>query len=389
MNKRSIPYGRQWLSDDDIARAVAVLQSDWITQGPTVGEFEQAVAKYVGARYAVAFSSGTAALHGAMHVAGVEKGTEVITSPVTFLATPNAAVYCGGRPVFADISPETYCLDMELASAAITQKTKVLAPVDLAGYPVDIAPFCDLAADQDCVVIEDAAHALGAIRNGRMVGSEADMTMFSFHPVKQITTGEGGMIVTNNEEYAEGLRMFRNHGTTKDPARLERNDGPWYYEMQDLGYNYRLTDIQSALGLSQLEKIESFVERRNEIATRYDEAFASHPNIRIPPQASQSSVSTANDRHAYHIYPVLLDGVSRTDVFMALRERGIFCQVHYIPVHLQPYYQRTFGYQAGDFPVSEWYYEHEITIPLYPRMSDEDVTFVIETFSDVMEKCAQ
>jgi len=374
----TIPYGRQSIDDADIQSVVSVLKSDWITQGPVIEQFERTIADYAGVRYAVAFSSGTAALHGAMHVAGVKSGKEVITSPVTFLATPNSAIYCGGLPVFVDIDPETYCLNTEKIAGNISSKTKVIAPVDMAGYPVDIRSILDDARDHDCVVIEDAAHALGACRDGKKVGCAADMTMFSFHPVKHITTGEGGIIVTNNEEYAEQLRIFRNHGITKDPKYLTKNDGPWYYEMQDLGYNLRITDIQCALGLSQMQKLEKFIDRRNAIALKYNDAFLQHPNIRIPPQAPNGS------RHAYHIYPLILKGISRKDLFLKLREKGILCQVQYIPVYRQPYYQKMFGFKNENFPVSEWYYENEITIPLFPKMSDDDVTTVIDAVTEIV-----
>lgn len=367
-----IPYGKQWIDDDDISSVINVLTSDWITQGPVIEEFESAIAQYTCSKYAVAFNSGTSALHAAMNSAGVRINTEVITTPVTFVATPNSAVYCGGKPIFADIDPDTYCLDITKLPNLINNNTKVIAPVDFAGYPFDIDSVKDLCEDNGIVLIEDAAHALGGKKDGKIIGSQADMTMFSFHPVKHITTGEGGVITTNNEEYAEKLRLFRNHGITKDTTKLKNKiPGPWYYEMQSLGYNNRITDLQCALGLSQLSKIEKFIEKRNYIAGLYDHAFKDHPNITIPPKGP------ANSRHAYHIYPLLLNNVSRKDLFVTLRERGIFCQVHYIPVHLQPYYREMYGYRFGMFPEAEKYYENEITIPLYPKMSDDDINFVI------------
>lgn len=249
-----IPYGKQWIDEEDIAAVVDVLKGDWLTQGPNVEKFEKAVADYIGVKYAVAFNSGTAALHAAMFAAGVREGDEIITSPITFVATSNSAVYLGATPVFVDIDLKTYCIDTQLIEEKITPKTKVIAPVDLAGYPVDMRPIMELARKYDLVIIEDAAHALGAKRYGKMVGQEADMTMFSFHPVKHITTGEGGIIVTNSMEYAEKMRLFRTHGITKKPEFLVKNDGPWYYEMHELGFNYRITDFQCALGLSQLKK---------------------------------------------------------------------------------------------------------------------------------------
>lgn len=382
MNK-TISYGKQWVDEEDINAVMDVLRGDWLTQGPVIEHFEAAVAEYTNTRYAVAFNSGTSALHAAMSVAGVEKNKEVITSPITFVATSNSAIYCGGVPKFVDIDPNTYCIDVGKLADSVNNQTRVIAPVDFAGYPVDMKAVKDLAEDNDIFVIEDAAHALGAKYKGNIVGPEADMTMFSFHPVKHITTGEGGIIVTNNEEYAEELKLFRSHGITKDPVSLSRKDvGPWYYEMQSLGYNNRITDIQCALGLSQLSKLEFFIKRRNEIAKKYDQAFLDHPNIVIPPKPSESS------RHAYHIYPVVLNGVSRKEIYMKLREKGIFCQVHYIPVHLQPYYREMYGYKEEMFPEAENYYEDEITIPLYPKMTDDEVNYVIDTFIDVVNEVA-
>lgn len=374
-----ISYGKQWIEDEDISSVVDILKDDWITQGPAIEKFESAVANYAGGKYAVAFNSGTSALHAAMHTAGVKKNSEAVTSPITFLATSNSVIYCGGKPVFTDIDSNTYCLDINRLPDSINCNTKVIAPVDFAGYPVDINAVKDIAADNEIVVVEDAAHALGARINGVKVGSGADMTMFSFHPVKHITTGEGGMIVTDNEEYAEKLKLFRNHGITKDPEKtIRKNCGPWYYEMQSLGYNFRITDIQCALGFSQLSRLDGFLARRNEIAKKYDKAFSECPNIIIPPKANGSSY------HAYHIYPVVIKGVSRKEVFLKLRERGIICQVHYIPVHLQPYYMENYGYKEGMFPEAENYYSNEITIPLYPKMSDEDVEFVIGSLLSVI-----
>jgi len=366
-----LPYGRQWIDDDDIAAVINVLRADWLTQGPMVEAFEQKIAEYVGSEYAVAFNSGTSALHGAYFAAGVRIGDEIITSPITFVATANAGMYLGARPVFVDINEKTWCVDIDTISEKISPHTKVIAPVDFAGYPVEIKSILELAQDHSCIVVEDAAHALGAIRDGMKVGTEADMTIFSFHPVKHITTGEGGIVTTNNRDYAETMKRFRSHGITKDPKLLQQHDGPWYYEMQDLGYNYRLTDVQCALGISQLTKLEWFVTRRNEIARMYDDAFHGYENLMTPPKAPQGC------RHAYHLYPVCFTGVERKKIFMDLREKGLFCQVHYIPVHLQPYYREKFGYREGDFPVAENFYQSEISLPMFPGMSNADVKRVI------------
>ncbi|MCK4270511.1 MAG: DegT/DnrJ/EryC1/StrS family aminotransferase, partial [Methanogenium sp.] len=309
----------------------------------------------------------------------VEKGDEVITSPITFVSTSNSAVYLGAKPVFVDIDLNTYCIDTDRIEDAITPQTKVIAPVDLAGYPVDLREIRKNAAEHDLIIIEDAAHALGAKRYGLKVGLEADMTMFSFHPVKHITTGEGGIIVTDNPEFYEKLRLFRSHGITKDPRVLTKNDGPWYYEMQSLGYNYRITDIQCALGISQLKKLDSYVQRRNEIAKMYDDTFKDNPDIITPPVPLW-----ADSLHGYHIYPVLINGYDRKSLYLKLRKKGIFTQVHYIPVHLQPYYRENFAYSDGDFPLAEEYYRKELTIPMYPKMANEDVKRVIDSINAIL-----
>jgi UDP-4-amino-4,6-dideoxy-N-acetyl-beta-L-altrosamine transaminase len=374
---KDIPYGRHWVDEEDIESVIQVLSSDRLTQGPMVDLFEEKVAGCVGAKYAVAFNSGTSALHGAMFAAGIKPRHEVITSPLTFVATPNSAIYLGGKPVFVDISRDTYCIDCEKIPDAVSANTKVIAPVDYAGYPLDITPLMELASERGIIVIEDAAHALGARRNGKMVGSEADMTMFSFHPVKAITTGEGGVIVTNNEGFSERMRIFRSHGITKDPKKMTRNDGPWYYEMQELGHNYRITDIQCALGISQLKKLDGFIKRRNEIALKYSSILGNNPNIRIPPMPDIPAI------HAYHLYPILVNSGHRSIIFQKLREKRIFSQVHYIPVHLQPYYRKRFGYREGEYPVAEEFYSRELSIPIFPKMKDDEIEYVSDTVNGI------
>lgn len=368
-----IPYGRQNISEEDIEAVVKTLKSPLITQGPEIDEFEEKVAAYCGVRHAVAFNSGTSALHAAMFAAGVQAGDEVITSPMTFVATANAAVYMQARPVLVDIDPATSCLNTSAAIHAITAQTRVIVPVDYAGYPVDLEEIMPVARNHGLVVIEDAAHALGAMRARRKVGAEADMTMFSFHPVKHITTGEGGMIVTNRADYDRRLRQFRNHGLVREEARMEEYHGPWYYEMQTLGYNYRMTSLQAALGISQLRRLESFLGERERLARIYDQAFEDYEAVRIPPRPAEGW------RHAFHLYPLLLKpGMNRRAFFNYMRSKNIGVQVHYIPVHFQPFYRQLYGWRTGDFPFAEDFYAREISLPMFPGLSTADQEYVIK-----------
>lgn len=371
-----IPYGTQWINDEDIENVVKTLKGDWLTQGPSVEEFEKKICNYTGAKYAVAVNSGTAALHCAYYAVGLEKGDEIITSPITFTATSNAAIYTGAFPVFCDIDMNTYCIDIEKIEEKITEKTKIITPVSYAGYPADIKKIKEIADKYNLTVVEDAAHALGGIRNCKKVGTEADLTILSFHPVKHITTGEGGMILTDSEEYYQRLKMFRTHGISKE--NMINNDGPWYYEMQDIGFNYRIPDILCALGISQMERIEEFLEKRNYIAAKYNEAFKNNKNITIPPTTGKDS------RHAYHLYPILVNNPDkRRYVYDYLREKGIYTQVHYIPVHTQPYYMEKFGYNYGDYPKAEEFYSKELSIPMFPKMTDEEIEYVIKTINGI------
>jgi len=375
--KKAIPYGHQQIDKSDIASVARVLKGDWITQGPAVEQFEQAIARYCKVKYAVAFSSGTAALHGAYAAAGIGPGDEVITTPMTFAATANAIVYCGGKPVFADIQEDTLNINPEEIKKKITKRTKALAPVDFAGHPAELDSIKKIAREHNLFVIEDAAHALGSEYNGKKVGSFSDMTIFSFHPVKAITTGEGGMIVTERKDFYERLMAFRNHGIIKKPGK-----GPWYYEIQTPGYNFRLTDMQCALGLSQFKKLDKFVQRRREIVRQYNQAFRNVPGLMLP-------IEKAYAKSAYHLYPIRLRlellKTGRRKIFEALREKGLGVQVHYIPLHLHPFYKKTFGYKKGDFPNAERYYERTISIPLFPGMTHAQARYVIKTIRTILE----
>lgn len=379
---KMLPYGHQWIDEEDIKAVSEVLHSDWITQGPKVAEFEKEFARYIGARYTVAVNSGTAALHTACFAANIEKDDEVITTPITFVASANCVIYQRGTPVFADIDADTLNIDPEEIEKKITKKTKALIPVDFTGLPVDLKEIQKIAQENNLVIIEDASHALGATYKGSKIGSISDMTIFSFHPVKHITTGEGGMITTNNKEYYERLKLFRTHGITKDKDKLLKYDGPWYYEMQELGYNYRLTDFQCALGLSQLKKIDRIIQRRREIVKKYNCEFKDMPEIKIP------EINLATSNPAWHIYIIQLDlkrlKIGRREIFETLRTENIGVNVHYIPIHLQPYYQKRFGYRLGDFPKAENYYSRSITLPIFPKMSDKDVDDVIKAVKKVI-----
>jgi perosamine synthetase len=375
-----LPYGRQWIEEDDIQAVINVLKSDYLTTGPTVQQFEKEFAAYVGAKYAVSFSNGTAALHGACFAAGVSEGDEVITTTMTFAASANCVLYQGGRPVFADIDSSTYNIDPKKVKDLINEKTKAIIPVHFTGQPVALDELHELAKEHNLVVIEDAAHALGATYKGNKIGSISDMTMFSLHPVKHITSGEGGIITTNNKKYYEKLNQFRSHGITRDNDKLIENHGPWYYEMQFLGFNYRLTDIQAALGSSQLKKIDRFVELRRKYVALYNMAFKEIPQITIPYQPEGYNSS-------WHLYIIRLNleqlTVTRKEIFEALLLQNIGVNVHYIPVHLLPYYQQL-GYEKGICPNAEKLYEEIITLPLFPKMTEDDVIDVIVAVNKVI-----
>ncbi len=380
MREHPIPYGRQHITDEDIAAVVETLRSDYLTQGPKIKEFEDKFAAYVDARYAVAVNNATAGLHLAATALGVKPGRRVIVTPMTFAASANCIRYCGGEVTFCDIDPETYLMDIrklaEILEAHPAGTFAGIVIVDFAGYPHNLEEFRKLADRHGLWIIEDACHAPGAWwtdSNGRRqrTGNSrfADCTVFSFHPVKHIATGEGGMVTTDSKELYDRLMLYRTHGITRDPAMLHATDeGGWYYEMQELGYNYRLTDIQAALGISQLSRADAGIERRQEIARRYDEGLADLPQVKTPARAEDIL-------HAFHLYVIQVP--DRRALYDFLRKEGVLAQVHYAPLHLMPYYRRD-GWKEGDLPVVEDYYRHCLSLPMYPTLTDEEQQYVID-----------
>ena len=385
----TLPYGRQWLDEDDIAAVTTVLRSDWLTTGPVVEEFERAFAQFCGTREAVAVSSGTAALHAAMHALKIGPGDEVLVPTLTFAASANCVVYQGATPVFCDVAPDTLLLDPQDVERKITSRTRAIIAVDYAGQPCEYRVLEKLAKRFGLALVADACHALGGSDHNRPVGSLADLSTFSLHPVKPITSGEGGVITTDDTQQARRMRAFRSHGIESDHRSREAS-GSWFYEMTELGFNYRLSDVQCALAKSQLKKLPVWVERRQHIARLYDEAFRDlaviHP-LAVQPLRTRPEVS-----HARHLYVVRLDKeqwkVGRGEVLKALRAEGIGVNVHYVPVHLHPFYQQRFGTAAGDCPVAENAYEQILSLPIFPRMSDEDAHDVIKAFRKVFQHYA-
>lgn len=368
-----IPYGRQWVDASDIREVIKVLKSDWLTQGPKIKEFEDALCKYTGVKYAVAVSSGTAALHISCLAANIKRGDEVITSPITFVASANSILYCGGKPVFADIQKDTVNIDPEEIKKKINSNTKAIIPVHFAGHPCDLEEIKEIAEKHNLLIIEDASHALGAEYKNLKIGSckYSDMTIFSFHPVKHITTGEGGAVLTNQKDLYQRLLLFRNHGITKEKEKMTKFDGPWYYEMHELGFNYRMTDFQCALGISQLKKLEKYIERRRELVSIYNKELSKIDKITLP-------VEKPYVKSSWHIYYIRLkDASKRRLIFEELQKSNIGVQIHYIPVYLQPYYQKNFGYKIGDCPKAEDYYQSTITLPLYPKMMNSEIQYII------------
>ncbi len=377
---KSIPYGHQYISDEDINEMIKVLKSDYITQGPKNEEFEEHFAKMIGAKYAVALSNGTAGLHISAMALGVKAGDNIIVPSLTFLASANCILFCNANVCFCDIDKDSYLIDINALEKMLASHPKGyykgIIPVDFAGYPVHAEAFRKLADEYGLWIIEDACHAPGAYftdskNNKQLVGNGkfADLTVFSFHPVKHVTTGEGGMITTNDKKLYNKLCMLRSHGTTKNPDLMHENHGGWYYEMQMLSYNYRLTNFQAALGISQLNRLNWNLKRRNEIAFKYNKAFTSCAAIRTPKVAE-------NVFHAYHLYIIQIE--ERLELYNHLKANNILAQVHYIPVHWHPYYQQL-GYKKGTLPITENFYQHCLSLPMFPTLSDEEQDYVIDT----------
>lgn len=384
-----IPYGRQHLDEDDVKAVVETLTSNWLTQGPAIPKFETALADYCGANFGIAVNSATSALHIACLALGVSEGDRVWTSPNSFVASSNCALYCGAKVDFVDIDLHSgnMCVDALRNKLALAESTnalpKVVIPVHFAGQPCDMKEIRALSKEYGFFVIEDASHAVGAKYQEKFVGSceFSDICVFSFHPVKIITTMEGGMALTNNSEWAEKMRMLRSHGITNDPEKMtEDSHGPWYYQQIALGFNYRMTDVEAALGSSQLKKLPGFLEKRNTLAAHYDERFASKENI--------SPLKQSNDRYSsYHLYVVRASGLTRKEhafVVEQLRDKGVFAHLHYIPIHCQPYY-KNLGFNIGDFPNAESYYEQAITLPLFPELTREQIDLIVDSLSRILD----
>lgn len=381
VREKFLPYGKQDIDEQDIQLVVETLKSDYLTTGPKVKEFEEKVASYVGAKYAVAFANGTAALHAACFAVGIKEGDEVITSPLTFAASANCILYQRGMPVFADINPQTYNIDVDEIEKKITPRTKAIIPVNYTGQAVDLDRIGEIADKHHLIVIEDGAHALGTEYKGKKIGSISHMTEFSFHPVKHITTGEGGIITTNNEKLYKKLLLFRTHCITRDnDLFINKEEGSWYYEQLGLGYNYRITDIQCALGISQLDKLDNFVIRRRELVKKYNQYLSEIDGVIIPYEAEYSNSS-------WHIYVMQIElekfKAGRKEIFAALKAENIGVNVHYIPVYYHPYYHRL-GFKKGLCPHAERLYERIITLPLFPKMNNQDLEDVVSAVEKVL-----
>jgi len=377
MGKTTIPFALPFIDDEEVEGIVEAVRSGWLTMGPKTVFFEEQLAQYIGVGHVVAVNSCTAALHLSLIALGIEKGDEVITSPYTFAATGNVIAHTGARPILADIERDTYNIDPEQITEHITGKTRAIIPVHFAGQPCDLREIQEIAEDHNLWVIEDAAHAIGAEYAHKKIGTFGDATCFSFYPTKNMTTGEGGAIATEDEKLADRLRKIRLHGLSKDAWRRYSTAGSWYYEIEECGWKYNMTDLQAAIGIPQLKRLNWFIETRRRLAGVYNGALGSYEDIIIPTEKP--------DRlHVYHLYPILLKTFDRNTFIQEMMQYGINCSVHFIPLHLHPYYQETFGYKPGDFPNAEWVYEQEVSLPLYPGLSDEDVETVLRSIKEVL-----
>ncbi len=383
-------YGKQTIDQDDIDCVVNVLKSDWLTQGPTINDFEEELCKYFGAKYASAVANGTAGLHLIALAMGWKEGDIIITSPITFLASANCAIYTGAQVDFVDINEKTYTIDPNKLEDKIRlylskkKNVKAVVAVDYAGHPCDWKALSELKKKYEFQLINDFCHALGAEYENdiQYAVKYADAVNLSFHPVKHITTGEGGTVLTNDERLDKRIKLLRTHGITKDETILEKNDGPWYYEMHEVGFNYRITDFQCALGISQLKKLNKFLERRRFIANFYNEFFKNNKEFIVPFVAS-------NAKHAYHLYPLQVKfsehNIDKKEFYFRLKEKGVVFQVHYVPVHLQPFYRKKFGFKEGDFPIAEKFYHREISIPIYPSLKEENLIYIGNSIKETVD----
>lgn len=388
---KTYSYGKQTISENDIQSVVEALRCDWLTQGPAISNFEHALNKKFGSKYSSAVANGTAGLHLIAMALGWKRNDIVITSPITFLASANCAIYTGATPDFVDINETTYTIDPNELEWKLKQysirnkKVKAVVAVDFAGHPCDWDALKSLQNKYDFQLINDYCHAPGAeYKNDIQYASKfADAVNMSFHPVKHITTGEGGAVLSNDESFDHRIKTLRSHGITKDESVLEKNDGPWYYEMHEVGYNYRITDFQCALGISQLNKIDRFIERRREIAEYYDDFFGKDERFIIPDVSEDY-------KHAYHLYPLQIKfdalNISKKKYFERMKEKNILLQVHYVPVHLQPFYKNNFGFKTGDFPIAEIFYERELSIPIYPTLTNDDLSYITQSIIETLEK---
>lgn len=376
--KEFLPYCQPLLGDEEIKEEIDTLKSGWLSTGPKTIKFEELIAEYTGARYAIALNSCTAALHLSLIALGIGKGDEVITTSFTFASTGNVIVHVGAKPVFVDIKKDTGNIDPEKIKEAITPRTRAIMPVHYAGQPCDIEAIMEIAREHNLYVIEDAAHVIGAEYKGKKIGTFGDTTCFSFYATKNMTTGEGGALTTDNDELADKFKILRLHGISKDAWKRYSAAGSWYYEIEDCGWKYNMTDMQAALGIHQLKKLDKFIETRREYVQIYNEGFRKLDGIITP-------YEKPDVKHVYYLYPILLEEFDRNEFIEKMKERGIGCSVHFIPLHLHPFYRDTFGFKKGDLPNTEWVYEREVSLPLYPKMSEEDLWGVISAVKGILQ----